>query len=269
MREKSNNKCIVLLIIILIVIILGLVGFIVYDKILYKENINDKTTSTTKNNKEEDSVLRRDNFIYELNDKDYNISYVYKVMESEEFYNGKTIDKDNLKEYKNYVYNMVYLEILLNEEEIVMEKIPLYYDYENIEKENLLSYVNLLSSDNIYTLNGSDKEYFVFAIEHKHPYVDGSVNPFVVNEKGKVLHKIKFKENTSWWITDENSIMYEKGEYYLTTDTFYYSMPNCDKSGGNKLYFNQYSLKIENNEVVIKELGTYQGLAAGGTVCQN
>lgn len=267
MKEKKGNIIYVCLIVILFVIIFCLVGYIFYDKVLYDGPKNDEIISTTKSIKNEDLVLRRDNFVYKLNNKNHYISYVYKVMESDEYYNGKIIDAGNLKEYKNYVYNMVYLEILLNEKAIVMEKIPLYYDYENIPKENLLDNVSLLSSDGIHTLNGNDAEYFFFAIQHKHPYIDGSVNPFIVNDKGKVLYKIKFKENTSWWVNDSSSIMYEKGEYYLTNDTLYYLMPNCEFSADNKLYFDQFSLKIKNNEVIIDEIGTYEGLAAGGAVC--
>lgn len=267
MNGKKDSIGIIWLIAILLIIVLVLLGYIFCENVLYKKQKDDKIVSTTKNIKEENYILRQDNYIYKLNNKDYHISYVYKVMKSEEFYDGKIIDIDNLKEYKNYVYNMVYLEILLNEKEIIMEKIPLYYDYENLKKENLMDNVNLLSSNNIHTLKGSDTEYFVFTIEHKHPYIDGSINPFIVNEEGKVLYKIKFKENTALWITDESAMMYEKGEYYLTSDTLYYLVPNCNQSSESKLYFDQFSLKIENNEVVINKQGTYEGLAVGGSVC--
>ena len=39
MEEKKNNKGLVWLIVILIILVLGLVGYIVYDKVLSKDNL--------------------------------------------------------------------------------------------------------------------------------------------------------------------------------------------------------------------------------------
>ena len=49
MEEKKNQKGLVWLIVILIIMVLGLVGFIVYDKILTKDNttVSDNETTTT------------------------------------------------------------------------------------------------------------------------------------------------------------------------------------------------------------------------------
>ena len=264
MKEKNNSR-LVWLVVILVIIILGLVGFIVYDKFLYEEK--DKTTTLIQNNIEEENILRRDNFVYNLNDIDYQISYLYKKMDSKEFElwkkNSNSIEIKN----NNEIHNMIYLEILLNEKKVNVE-IPLSYNYENTSNEDLLKIIQVLSSDTINTLKGSNSEYLFFTIQHASPYfVDGGINPFIVNKSGEVIDIIEFKDNTAWWTTDKNSIMYDKGEYYLTTDTLYYLMPNCEQTNDNGLYFDQYSLKIENDKTVVEKQETHKGEAAGGAVC--
>ena len=51
MEEKKNNKGLIWLIVILIILVLGLVGYVVYDKVLSKDklvlNNNETTTITT------------------------------------------------------------------------------------------------------------------------------------------------------------------------------------------------------------------------------
>lgn len=275
MKEKKNNKGLIWLIIILIVLVLGLVSFIVYDKVLLidkesnieNNNTNTTTTEKTKDNDNEDNILRRDNFIYKLNEKDYHISYVYKKYNSDEFYKGQNINIEEAKKYNDYVYNIIYLEILLNDKKIEDVKLPIFYNYENLSNNDILNKIHLVSSDTINTLKGSDSEYFVFTIEYADPFVDGGINPFIVNEEGNVIHTIEFQNNTGWWTTDENSIMYDKGEYYLTNDTLYYLMPNCEQTNADGEYFDQYSLKVENDKIVIKKQGTYKGTGAGGAIC--
>lgn len=276
MEKEKNNNGVIWLIIILTILVLGLIGYIVYDKILIidKENKNDNNTNTTTtqkiNDKEnEDNILRRDNFIYELNDKDYHISYVYKKYNSDEFYKEQNINVDEAKKYNDYVYNIIYLEILLNDKKIEGVKLPIFYNYEDLNNNELLNKIHLVSSDTINTLKGSDSEYFVFTIEHAHPFSDGGTNPIIVNKTGEVIHTIEFQDSTGWWTIDKNSIMYDKGEYYITNDTLYYLMPNCEQSNADGEYFDQYALKTENNKVVIEKQGTYKGTGAGGAICQD
>ena len=61
MEEKKNNKGLVWLIVILIILVLGLVGYIVYDKVLLEDKTsvnNDETTTTTTNIKESDNDIK-------------------------------------------------------------------------------------------------------------------------------------------------------------------------------------------------------------------
>jgi len=265
MEVKKNNTGLIWLVVILLILVLCLIGYIIFDKTLYKVTTNNEKTTTTKNEKEENNTLRRDNFIYDLNNKKIHISYVYRKMNSSEFVLWKENSNNDEIKNANDIYNMIYLEILLNEKKLELEKIPLYYNYES--DEDLLNQIHFLSSDTINTLRGSDLEYLVFTIEHAHPYVDGGVNPFIVNGEGNVIHSIVFQDNTGWWTTDESSIMHNKGEYYLTDDTLYYLMPNCERTNDSGLYFDQYLLNVSDNKVIIEKQDTYKGEAAGGAVC--
>ena len=47
MEEKKNNNGLIWLIIILIILVLGLVGYIIYDKVLKDKIISNNNTSTT------------------------------------------------------------------------------------------------------------------------------------------------------------------------------------------------------------------------------
>lgn len=93
MEETKNNKGLVWLIVILIVLVLGLVGYIVFDKVLAKEktlNKNETTTTTSKvtleNEEEKDKVISIEiNKNEEIDtshyyyDNDSNQSLVYKI----------------------------------------------------------------------------------------------------------------------------------------------------------------------------------------------
>jgi len=71
MEEKKNNKGIVWLIIILIVLILGLIGYIVYDKVVLDNNKENNTTTTTteKNNAEKEVVINSEELVCNSNEK--------------------------------------------------------------------------------------------------------------------------------------------------------------------------------------------------------
>lgn len=279
MEEKKNKKGLIWLIVILIILVLGLVGYIVYDKVLLKDktpinnnSTNTTTTEKTNDNDIEDNILRRDNFIYQLNDENYTISYIYKVLTKKEYHENIFKDYDiSLPEdyYTNYNPSIVYLEILLNNKKIENIKVPISFITEKISNNDLLNKINLLSSDTINIIKGIDSEYLVFTIPHNRPEFDGGTNPFIVNKLGKVIHTIKFDDGTGWWTTDEKSIMFDKGKYYINKDTLYYLLPNCEKTNGETEYFDQYSLKVENDKVVVEKQGTYKGTGVGGAICQD
>jgi len=94
MEEKKNNKGLVWIIIILIILVLGLVGYIVYDKVLVQNKTisnNNNTNTTTK--------LDSDNKVDNENKKQILVSTEIEQGEYEDNYkkliiNNKVIDLD-------------------------------------------------------------------------------------------------------------------------------------------------------------------------------
>lgn len=270
MGETKNNKGTIWLLIILIVLVIGLAGYIVYDKVLQKENIetSNKNSTTTNNhqNNNDDNTLRRDNFIQELNGKSFTISFLYEKADINEI-NDINSNYEDIEEAKNngdYVYNIVYVKILIDEKE-VDKRILTYYDF-----DNNLNNMPLISRDSINIIKGNNEEYFVFEIQHRNSesvFMDGGVNPLIVKEDGTIIHELIFDDATGLIIQDEESLMYQKGNYIIENEKLYYIKPNCDKSTGTKTYFDQYLLEVNNDKVNSKAMGTYSGEVVGGTIC--
>ena len=74
MEEKKNNKGLVWLIVVLIILVLGLVGYIVYDKVLLNDKNISKNTTT---NKISNNLLPQDISDYETLIWNYNELYSY------------------------------------------------------------------------------------------------------------------------------------------------------------------------------------------------
>ena len=129
MEEKKNNKGIVWLIIILIVLILGLIGYIVYDKVVLNNNSinkNEENNTTTitneKNNIEKEVVINSEELVCNSNEKcdikkigNIKVS-IEKIVDSENlsdyyllYINDKAIEnKDELK--NNFIYQIILLD---------------------------------------------------------------------------------------------------------------------------------------------------------------
>lgn len=274
--EEKNNKGLIWLIIILIVLVLGLIGFIVYDN-LKEDKINNTTTTTSTttskveetNNTLDENVLRRDNFIYEINNKQHQISYIYKYKTADEYYQNSTeeIDKDLAIENEEYVYNLLYLEILLDETKIDNIEIPLFYDTENIKVDNLINNISLLSRDTINIVKGNDKDYFVFTIEHKNLMIDGGVNPLIVNDEAELIYTLEFEDNSSLWSVDTKSKFYREDndsnyKPYIIENSKIYYLSFYDFNNDN-MYVQENYLVINNNKVDVLKGEIYIGNGAG------
>lgn len=95
MEEKKNNKGLIGVIIVLIVLVLGLVGFIVYDKVLKDDKMTNNENTITKTNKEEvDKKLTEEELENYLNYVP--LSQLGKDAYSGENMNLNTIDKISL-----------------------------------------------------------------------------------------------------------------------------------------------------------------------------
>ena len=70
---------------------------------------------------------------------------------------------------------------------------------------------------------GTDKEYFVFTVEHVHPYIDGGTNPIIVNEDGQYIYELILPDNQALFINDKTkNALYNGEHYYLEEDKLYY-----------------------------------------------
>lgn len=277
MEKTKKSKGLIWLIIILIIVILGLIGFIVYDKVLTtnnnlvdptKSSTTKQTTIQTTNNNEEPQLdnkntLKKDTFTYKLNNKEQKITYIYKYKTSSDYYSKeeyKDIDVELYKEQGDYIYNYVYLEILINNKKIENVEIPLYYDTEDTNIDTLINKIDLLSSDTINTIKGTDKEYFVFTIEHKNPMIDGGTNPLIISDEGKLIYTLELLDNGSLWSLDQTSKFYKKEneenyQQFIIEDTkLYYLIYRYDlNENSDKTYVQENYITIKNDKIEITE----------------
>lgn len=102
MEEKKSNKGLIWLIVILIVLVLGLVGFIVYDKVVLdnKDSVSDNNTISTTNENYEKILYDQDNILITLrdaNDEEFlenNGTSYYNF-----FFNGREISELKIVDY--------------------------------------------------------------------------------------------------------------------------------------------------------------------------
>lgn len=270
MEEKKNNKRLIWLIIILIVLILGLVGYVIYDRILKNNDdvISNNTTTIIQNNdNNEENVLRRDNFVYKLNNKEHHISYVYYYRNSQDYYKNESEDTINFfKEEDIYFYNEVFMKILIDEKEIDNLEYSLYFDKDNLKPEELMSKVEILSSDSIHTIKG-DKEYFVFTINYSTQpsltYSQTNIDPTIVNENGILIYTLEYGDGGEMWVTDETSRFYKKSTMFIIEEDriYYLEIPKVNSSD-NYLVQENY-LTINNDKINIIEGDLFKGDGAG------
>lgn len=155
MEEKKNNKGILWLVIILIVLVLGLVGYIVLDKVLSEDKAstnNNETNATTTMIKNNDGTynftyksheinllnkLAKINEIYAItvksNENDYDL-YV-KYMDETETKIATIIPKDNRKlEYRSMDIENNKLYYIINSKEVGSVFELYYIDLNNLDK---------------------------------------------------------------------------------------------------------------------------------------
>ena len=244
MEKKKNNKCLIWLIIILIILVLGLVGYIVYDKLLKVDKTipnNDETTITTtttvKNEifrdrvselfvdypiKNDETVIAK-GFIDEIIEKNISHKEIYENKKSKfigtgiEFtYNSKKCnmeevqdDNGNIINYENWCED---IEISIDGNHIFTINVPAKGPGEDIP------YMLITNNYIISQYDGFDE-------------FDGNGVIKIFNLKGKLIKEIK---NTSYmgilddcgdYNEDENTVFYDK---YVIIDN-------------NKLYYVSYS----------------------------
>jgi len=141
---EENNKVLICLIIILIVLVCGLIGYIIFDKVMLTDEKNNNTsnsTTTTNNSQVGDKIDENDKLIY-----------VCKKVTDE---NGWQLDvpciasnNENAKKINDSIYNIIY-------ENRVFQKV----EYEYFTNDNIISLVINISG---FMGAGSGEENIVY-----------------------------------------------------------------------------------------------------------
>lgn len=270
MEKPKDNKGLIIIIILLIIFIAALVTYIIVDKTSAKKGeTNNPPITTTTNNNQEENVLKEDNMVYSLNNEEQKITYQYTLMDAKTYYeNHPELDEEALKGTEEYIYNVVNLELLVNDNEVEDIELPLYYDYSNTAKEKLMSKFDQLSSSTINKITGTDnKEYLVLTINYKSLEFDQPVDIIVLDAQGNIVYNLEIDGQTSWIITDSSAALYQKGEYAITDNKLYYLKPNCDKTKDGIEYADEYVIEVNNGKATNKKVGTYKAQGAGAKIC--
>lgn len=265
MEKEKDNKGLIIVIILLIIFIAALVTYIIVDKTkAKKDDTNNPPITTITNNNKEENILKEESMVYELNNEEQKITYQYTIMDSTTYY-----DKNpELKDTDEYVYNVVNLKILVNDNKVEDIELPLYFDYSNTTKEKLISKIDQLSSSTINKITGKDdKEYLVITIKYKSQEYDEPLDIIILDTKGSLLYNLEIDEQTSWTITDSSAELYQKGDYAIVDNKLYYLKPNCDKTKDGIEYANEYVIEVNNGKATNKIVGTYQAQGAGAKIC--
>ena len=280
MGEKKNNKVLIWLIIILIILVLGLVGFIVYDKVLKVDKTisnNDETTNlttTTTNNATTDDNVN-DNTKYEkistfklnLNGKEHNLHFKYFLIEGDSSYTNPE-DIKMAQDNGEYAYYTLKVDVYIDEN--IVKTIPIFYDI-NDNKNEVMEYIGKLNTNNIKILNGADnKEYLVFLIKEDHGFLDGRIIPFISNSDGKLLYEFDYQVGGSMWVEDPASKLYsqkdnsEQGrEYLIEKDRIYFLTYGYMDDETHDYYLQQNILTIRDDKINIEKGNYYKGNGAG------
>lgn len=204
MEEKKNNKGLIWLIVILIILVLGLIGYIVYDKVLLedKEPINNENTTT--NIKENDAMQNAEESI---NKEDYNDIKTFEITLNDN--SCVSLTEKQYYDYSPYKVNVKIMNTdnkIMKYEYISSQEFEIeYYNSKKIkEKEN---YEPLLS----YICNYSN--YFITTEGW-----EGTPYNKIIDEEGNIVHEFngnfeydnEFLEITSFVYISSNETEIEK-----------------------------------------------------------
>ena len=245
MEEKKNNKGLVWLIVILIILVLGLVGYIIYDRVLKDDKTPnyENTTSTTITT----TVINKDDIVYcgekttHINNNKIDFKFYYKENAIGDILSDMYV---NDKKISSYTINSIDIEAVDNYTK------PPKNEYDNSKQINieeineeyyLLSYYVSYESDpsNLY-LKILDKDFnsiYDFEIVHMTSF-----------DFDDVSLESKFNVNRSHYYIEANEIYYFAGE---------------DGCLDDKGYMPVNKLTINNGKIEKSILGYYSGTIAG------
>ncbi|HOZ54075.1 MAG TPA: hypothetical protein PKY25_01955 [Bacilli bacterium] len=260
-----------IIIVISVVVLLG-IGFAAYisffnTNVKNNNNSNTSNTTTTKSNSKE-NIIHTDIFTYNINNKNKKVKFVYIKESGDSFNEAFASDIQSAKESGDYVYNVIYLKIFIDDVEIKDVKFLIHINTESKSSK----FTDFYKKTDIKKFMGEDKEYFVFAITEPHQFVDGRTIPIIFNDQGKLLYKINFTQNFGTWVVDKNSRFYEKDEMYLIGKNAVYftelicGVPydaNADEEDISNEIVQEHILTVDNDVVNIAPGKIYKGGGAG------
>lgn len=185
---------------------------------------------------------------------------------TEPYISEEKLDEEQIEERKrtgDYIYNTTTVKVRINGK-LVHGYYPIY------EYNSEYNFTKTLNIENVKVLKGKDKDYFVFLIEESNYDVDGVINPFITNENGKEIKKIEFIAGAGMWVTDKDSVMYDKGSYFIDNDKLYYI--GCAEGtkknlGQDEILYQEYILTVDNDEAIVTKGMVSVGTGAGAKVC--
>lgn len=269
--EEKNNKGVIWLITILIVLVLGLIGYIIYDKIsLNNKNETNTTTTimTTTNKKEKSKYEKVSSFKLNLNGEEHNLYYKYFIIEGDSrFTNSEDIRV--AKDEEIYAYYTLNVDIFIDNNKV--KTIPVFYDTSN-NKNQALKQIGNLNASNIKILEGEEgKDYLIYLIYEDASMTDGRIIPFISNVDGEIIYEFDFELGGSMWVEDSTSKLYsqkDKGmgyqEYLIEKDKIYFlSYPDEFIESDYYMYLQENTLTINNNKAIVVKGNIYKGNGAG------
>ena len=163
-----------------------------------------------------------------------------------------------MKENEDYISSVTYVKVKINDNYVD--------DYKVLYRYNRgLTGEEYLTKENVEIIKGKDKDYFVLLVPEADQWTDGRTNPTFINEKGKKLYSIEYIANMGLWVEDENSIMYNKGKYFIDNDKFYFIKPYCNDIENIKA--REYILTIDKDVANVKEGNIVKANGAGAIGC--
>ena len=210
MEEKKNNKRLIWLIVILIILVLGLVGYIIYDKVILEDktpvNNESTTTNTIVTTTQSDSIKTYDYLYIDNNIQDIDIRKAYVIVSNLGFLsNGYKWDfgektELNYSDLTEKEKNAMVLSYLIMNKKVIYKGSNTYGDTYKISKEDFSEAIynvfgnvdykwaeEFIHNENIYTLT-EEKDY---EMDHEPTGREDDKDVYILLDSKKTEEKIE------------------------------------------------------------------------------
>lgn len=251
MEENKSNKGLIWLIVLLIVLVLGIVGYIIYDKVILdnnsinnnKENItSSKSTTTTKQVNESIKIIGTNNF--EIANNKIEIDFVYKNSIDYTIYATLKINNNKIGEY------------------IVEDYSTISDQYENElgdeEKVN-----NIKNNVNIEAIKDEENLYYVVNYTTNTEGCCSNNHLLIYNDEYKKIYEVDMQRNPSYWNFDDTTLNNkfmkndEKTTYFIENNEILLYENENDVIENEKKEITIYKLSVKNKGIAKTIYGNY------------